>query len=125
MTPDRRTLIGAGLGLCVGTAACRGGGDMYGLIGKMIAKPGRRDALAAILLDGTQAMPGCRSYIVAADPTDANAIWITEVWADEASHQASLHLPRVQAAIAQARPLLEGFGERFMTQPLGGVGLTS
>jgi quinol monooxygenase YgiN len=97
---------------------------MYGLIGKMIARPGQRDALAEILLAGTQAMPGCRSYIVAADPADANAIWITEVWDDEASHQASLQLPGVQAAIAQARPLLEGFGERFITQPLGGVGLT-
>jgi len=32
---------------------------MYGLIGKMIAAHGQRDALAAILLGGTGSMPGC------------------------------------------------------------------
>lgn len=96
---------------------------MYGLIGKMIAKPGQRDALVSILLGSTGEMPGCRSYIIAADPEDANAIWITEVWESEALHNASLQLPQVQAAIAQARPIIEGFGERFVTAPLGGFGL--
>lgn len=96
---------------------------MYGLIGKMLAQPGHRDALAAIMLENTGGMPGCLSYIVANDPTDANAIWITEVWTDQASHQASLQLPQVQEAIRQARPIIAGFGERFETVPLGGVGL--
>lgn len=97
---------------------------MYGLIGKMIAKPGQRDALVGILLGGTGSMPGCRSYIIATDPADANAIWITEVWDTQEQHDASLQLPTVQAAIAQARPLIESFGERFITVPVGGVGLT-
>jgi len=98
---------------------------MYGLIGRMKAVPGQRDALISILLDGTGAMPGCRSYIIARDPSDADAIWITEVWADEASHQASLSLPSVQQAITRARPLIAGFAERFVTEPLGGHGLPS
>lgn len=96
---------------------------MYGLIGKMNAAPGQRDALVAILLEGTARMPGCLSYIVAKDTTDPNAIWITEVWDSEASHKGSLSLQEVQAAIAKARPLIAGFGERFITTPLGGVGL--
>lgn len=96
---------------------------MYGLIGKMLAKPGQRDALVSILLEGTQAMPGCRIYLVATDPADENAIWITEAWDSEALHGASLQLPAVQAAIARARPLIDGFGERFVTSPVGGVGL--
>ena len=96
---------------------------MYGLIGKMNAAPGQRDALIAILLEGTAKMPGCLSYIIAKDTTDANAIWITEVWDSEANHKASLALPAVQAAIAKARPMIAGFGERFITTPLGGVGL--
>ena len=96
---------------------------MYGLIGKMNAAPGQRDALIAILLEGTAKMPGCLSYIVAKDTTDANAIWITEVWDSETSHQASLALPAVQAAIAKARPIIAGFGERFITSPVGGAGL--
>lgn len=96
---------------------------MYGLIGKMRAQPGRRDALVALLLDGTQDMPGCLSYVVAADPTDHDAIWITEVWTDEQSHKASLSLPAVQAAIAAARPMIAGFDSHTVTTPLGGVGI--
>ena len=96
---------------------------MYGLIGKMLAKPGQRDALVQLLLAGTKDMPGCLSYVVALDVTNADAIWITEVWDGPASHQASLKLPAVQDAIARARPLIAGFGERFETQPVGGAGL--
>jgi len=98
---------------------------MYGLIGKMLAVPGQRDALIAILLEGTAEMPGCLSYIVAIDPTEADALWITEVWDTEANHQASLSLPSVQQAIAQGRPLIAGFGERTITSPVGGHGLTA
>lgn len=96
---------------------------MYGLIGKMRATPGQRDALLAILLDVTGAMPGCLSYVVAQDPADAEAIWITEVWTDAASHKASLSLPAVQQAIAKARPLIEGFDSHVETTPVGGHGL--
>jgi quinol monooxygenase YgiN len=95
---------------------------MYGLIGKMTAVPGGRDALAAILLEGTGEMPGCLSYVVAHDPTDPDALWITEVWDSQASHQASLALPAVKAAIARGRPLIAGFSDRVETVPVGGVG---
>lgn len=96
---------------------------MFGLIGKMRAVPGKRDELIAILLESTGSMPGCLSYIVASDPADADAIWITEVWTDEASHKASLSLPEVQAAIARARPIIAGFDSQTRTAPVGGVGL--
>lgn len=96
---------------------------MYGLIGKMLAKPGARDELIGHLLAGTRAMPGCLSYVVARDSVDETAIWITEVWDNRENHAASLKLPDVQAAIAKARPLIAGFGERFETTPAGGFGL--
>lgn len=96
---------------------------MYGLIGKMTAVAGERDALAAILLDGTHAMPGCLSYVIARDPADDNALWITEVWDSEASHKASLSLPSVQEAIAKGRPLIAGFSNRVETVPIGGYGI--
>ena len=99
------------------------GGTMYGLIGKITTVPGKRDEFAAILLEGTGGMPGCLSYVVAADPADADALWVTEVWDSQASHKASLSLPSVQAAIAKGRPLIAGFGNRVETQPIGGVGL--
>jgi quinol monooxygenase YgiN len=96
---------------------------MYGLIGKMTAVAGQRDALAAALLEGTHGMPGCLSYVVATDPADPDALWITEVWDSQASHQASLALPGVQAAITKGRPLIAGFSNRVETTPLGGHGL--
>ncbi len=98
---------------------------MYGLIGKMTAVPGQRDALVAILLDGVAGMPGCLSYVVATDPADPNAIWVTEVWDGEASHKASLALPAVRQAIARGRPLIAGFGEHTVTTPVGGHGLAA
>ena len=96
---------------------------MYGLIGKMLCVPDTRAEVIAILLDGIHDMPGCLSYVVAEDPTDANAVWITEVWDRQESHAASLALPAVKAAIAKARPLIAGFGERFTTTPIGGHGI--
>ena len=68
-------------------------------------------------------MPGCLSYVVAEDPTDADLLWITEVWIDQAAHRASLQLPAVQAAIARGRPLIAGFDSRAETNVLGGIGL--
>ena len=96
---------------------------MYGLIGRFMAAPGKRDELVSILLEGVTGMPGCLSYVVATDPSDAEGIWITEVWDSAESHKASLSLPQVQAAIAQARPLIAGFREHIETAPVGGHGI--
>lgn len=96
---------------------------MYGLIGKMTATPGQRDALTAILLEGLGRMPGCLSYIVAHDPANEDAIWVTEVWTDEAAHRASLQVPEVRAAIRKAMLLIATFADAQVTTPVGGVGL--
>jgi quinol monooxygenase YgiN len=96
---------------------------MYGLIAKMVAAPGQRDALIALILEGSGEMPGCFSYIVAKDTADENAIWVTEVWDSEESHKASLSIPAVKAAIARAMPLIAGFEPGAVTVPVGGTGL--
>ena len=98
---------------------------MFGLIGKMVATPGNRDALAAAILGGTGSMPGCLSYVVAKDPRDTDALWITEVWDSAESHKASLTLPQVRDTIAKARPLIASFGDSVQNEPIGGVGLMS
>ena len=122
----RRTLLASGLAAATTGASAvqaKENKTMYGLIGQMKAAPGKRDELVAILSESTEGMPGCLSYIVAKDATDADALWVTEVWTDKDSHAASLKLPSVQAAIARARPIIAGFGHRFETVPMGGVGL--
>jgi quinol monooxygenase YgiN len=90
----------------------------YGLIGQMLARPGQRDALIALLQTGTQDMPGNFAYLISKDAANPDAIWIVEVWRDQAAHTASLQLPQVQAAIAKARPLLAGFGTRAEVIPV-------
>ena len=97
---------------------------MYGLIGRMLAAPGKREDLLAIMLEGNAAMPGCISYVIARDPKSDDGIWITEVWNNKDSHGASLHLPHVQATIAKARPIIAGFEQYCETEPLGGIGLS-
>lgn len=96
---------------------------MHGLIGRMTAVKGQRDALIRVLLTGLRDMPGCLSYVVARDPADEDGIWITEVWDSQASHQASLSLPTVRDAITKGRPMIAAFGPPTVTEPVGGHGL--
>lgn len=90
----------------------------FGMVGKMKAQPGKRAELIAILGSGTGAMPGCRAYLIAEDAKDPDAIWITEIWDDAASHKASLQLPAVRDAIAKGRPLIAGFELSAETRPV-------
>jgi|SRR5215469_4764056 len=105
------------------SAAKENGPDMFGLIGKMTAAPGKRDELIGILVNATSKMPGCLSYIIAKDASDADAIWITEAWESKTTHDASLSLPKVKESIAKGRPLIASFGDRIVTTPVGGFGL--
>lgn len=121
----RITRRGVLAGLAAAPTVVNGqGAAMYGLIGRMKAVAGKRDELASILLAGVGEMPGCMSYVVAHDPADADALWITEVWEDEGKHNASLQLPAVREAIAKGRPLIASFDTHHVTRPVGGFGLT-
>lgn len=119
----RRTFIAGTLGSLIAAPSGAKDSRMYGLIGKFTAVTGQRDALIAILLGSVGAMPGCLSYVVAEDTADPDGIWISEVWDRKESHAASLTLPEVRAAIAKAKPLIAGFGDRVVTRPVGGHGL--
>jgi quinol monooxygenase YgiN len=121
---QRRQFVVAVASAALGMPAVSSGqSKMYGLIGKMRAQPGQRDALIAILLAGTGSMPGCLSYVVARDPAEADGLWITEVWDSQESHKASLALPSVKEAIGKGRPLIAGFDQQILTEPVGGIGL--
>lgn len=117
MILNRRTLIGSAAATLLLT---RKGFAMeeidptqvYAIIGQMLSTPGKRDELIGYLSAGSTEMPGNLAYDIWRDKADENAIWITEVWKDEASHKASLALPQVQDAIRKARPIIAGFGAR-------------
>jgi quinol monooxygenase YgiN len=126
MIARRPVLAGLALGI-LGAAAAEGKAmeesELYGMIGKITAVPGKRDALIALLTEGTSDMPGCLAYIVAEDRANPDAIWVTDIWKTPQYHADSLKLPAVQAAIAKGRPLIAGFETSAETRPVGGHGL--
>ena len=98
---------------------------VYGYIGSMKAKDGRRDEVVSILLSGLASLrdAGCHLYLVSLSEVDSDAIWVTEVWQTKGHHDASLLQPAAKVAISKAMPLLTG---EFTSQELsvvGGLGL--
>lgn len=128
MNTTRRLLTAAALaGSLIALPVLAGPGTpgdkpLYGLIGSFTAKPGQRAALIAAIAEGSVDMPGCYAYVIAADAANPDLIWITEVWDSKQSHDASLNLPAVQAAIGKARPLIAGMVSQTITTPLAGGG---
>ena len=96
---------------------------MYGMIVKMTAKAGQRDALAAAMLGEGEVMPGCLSFVVANDPTHPEGLWITEVWASKDAHAASMEMPAVKESMRKGMPLIAGMEIVAETNPVGGIGL--
>ena len=91
---------------------------MFGQINKMVAQPGQRSELIGHLTAGTAHMPGCRSYIVAADAEHADIIWVTEVWDSPDLHAASLDITEVRSAISAAMPFIASFETVATTAPI-------
>ncbi|MDF0541494.1 putative quinol monooxygenase [Sphingobium sp. H39-3-25] len=130
MTCDRREILSfAAAGLASAavpfSAAAQDARPAYGLIGQMLAAPGKRDELVGYLKEAIGDMPGCLAYVVALDTANPDALWITEVWDSRESHAASLKLPAVRAAIAKARPIIAGFPQHFETTPVAGTGVSA
>jgi quinol monooxygenase YgiN len=97
----------------------------FGMQGKLVAHPGRREELVEVLMDGTRRLAGvdgCELYVVSRDADDADTVWVVEVWRDQAAHRASLGLPEVRAVIERGRPLIAELGGATL-EPVGGVGL--
>ncbi|MEM7134339.1 MAG: antibiotic biosynthesis monooxygenase [Chloroflexota bacterium] len=97
----------------------------YGLYGKLVTQAGKRDAVTEILLRDVNELKsvGCKLYIVNHAAEEPDAIWVTEVWDSAESHAASLQLPTVKAAIAEAMPMLTGEFDQVKLDVVGGLGL--
>jgi quinol monooxygenase YgiN len=91
---------------------------VYGLISKLKAQPGQRDALVQVLLQGSRTMPGCIHYIVARDLHDEHVLWVVETWDSAQAHQSSLSLPEVVEAMTRGKPLIASIERRVETVPI-------
>jgi quinol monooxygenase YgiN len=99
--------------------------NMYGLIVKITAVPGKREEMIGILRESAADMPGCLSYVVAKDSADENVVWVTEVWESAATHNASLSLPSVAKSMPRVKPMIAAFDKIAVTTPIWGLGLPS
>ena len=99
----------------------------YGLFGKLVTRPGQRDAVVALLLRDVEELRGvgCQLYAVHVSPAHPDAVWVTEVWTSKEAHHASLRLPSVRRAIAEAMPLLTGEFDQVQLSVVGGLGLAA
>lgn len=77
----------------------------------MSARPGRRDALAATIHRVARLCRehgGLRTHTVNADQDDPDALWVTEIWTDRATHDTVTRSAPVRAASRDLQPLLAG-----------------
>jgi quinol monooxygenase YgiN len=90
------------------------------------AREGQRDALVEHMLGAAQLLvdvPGCELYVINTSATDADAVWVTEVWSTQSELDASLTMESVKASVEQVVPLLAGPPDRIDILPVGGKGL--
>lgn len=97
----------------------------FGMQGVMTATSGQGVALGAYMLEAAnlvRGVKGCALYVVQLSTTAEDTVLITEVWASEDDHAASLGIPEVRALIGRARPLIAGM-THHKALLLGGVGV--
>lgn len=83
--------------------------------------PGGRDELVTILTRRSAELEdaGCLLYEVGVTDERPDTVFVVELWTSADAHLASLQLPSVQAAIAEARPLLSGEMDGFRFDVVG------
>ena len=92
----------------------------------MKAREGQRDALVEHMLGAAQLLadvPGCELYVINTSATDADVVWVAEVWSTQPELDASLTIESVKGSVEQVGPLLAGLPERIDILPAGGKGL--
>lgn len=97
----------------------------YGYTVKFTALPGKRDELAAILLESAKQLEGnadCIHYLISI-PDKPDDIWITETWKTKEAHDAALEPAEAKLLIQQARPFIADVSKQHSTIILGGKGL--
>ena len=90
---------------------------MFGQINKITTVPGKRDEVVRLVMNGSDEMPGCHSYIVAKDAQDADVIWVSEVWDSAEMQKASIDISYVKESVEQAMPMIAGFETIATTVP--------
>ena len=91
----------------------------WGLLGRMTARPGKRDELVAALQESSRDVPGKLLYLIQLEQDNADSFWINEIWESKAAYEACLNMPQVGVWSGRLVPLLAGIEHRTETVPLG------
>jgi quinol monooxygenase YgiN len=106
--------------------AAEQGSERIGRYVRMEALPGRGDALADTLLRIAENMaksPACEMYLINRAADEADVVWITEMWTDEAASLAALGGELGQIGIEDIMDLLAAPPDLIELFPLGGPGM--
>ncbi|EIN5667180.1 antibiotic biosynthesis monooxygenase [Listeria monocytogenes] len=98
----------------------------YGLLTAFYTHPGEKDNLVKILLEVAEALDEyntCIQYIVSESETEADTVFVSEIWVDKGHHAASLDNPAVQETIARAKPMIKEIKQIQELDILGGKGV--
>lgn len=99
--------------------------EKYLLHGKLTAKSGHRDELAAILIQASQLVStakGAHLYAISKDESEPDAVYVTEIWDSKEDHDNSLNVAGVRDLIMKAMPILDGLPTKGQElHILGGV----
>jgi quinol monooxygenase YgiN len=100
--------------------------NQIAVVARLQANEGQRDALAAALqaaLNTAAAEPGTVYYILHEDSTDADGLWMYEMYADQAALEAHSSSGGYKALGPAIRPFLAARPELTFLKPIGGKGV--
>ncbi|EAC9068859.1 antibiotic biosynthesis monooxygenase [Listeria monocytogenes] len=98
----------------------------YGLLTAFYTHPGEKDNLVKILLEAAEALDDyntCIQYIISDSETEADMVFVSEIWVDKGHHAASLDNPAVQETIKRAKPMIKEIKQIQELDILGGKGV--
>ena len=83
--------------------------SMFSVYGRMTTQPGRRDEVVDLIRESPRAggdASGLIAYSVSALLEEPDTIWVTELWTDQAAHDATTHSEPVRKVSQQMLALL-------------------
>lgn len=95
------------------------------VIAKIAAQEGKRDELAKALqaaLDTAQGEVGTEAYILHEDASDANLLWMYEMYTDQDALGVHMGSEAFKALGPSIMPFLAGRPELIFVKPIGGKG---